>query len=508
MFASNLKVSLCINIIFLNMPELVYFDPSEYVRGLQQLLISDSKRIGFLFGAGTSCAIKEGASEKSIVPGIVRMTREITDSVSSQSKEFKNAIIKIQNELRTNKMDFTIENLLSVITQKHAVVGNETLCGLDCAQWKELRSSVEKEIKNRVSVHLYKDKFQDNFTQGDFAKWIKNGKRKEAIEIFTTNYDYLFEIGLEHNDVPYYDGFIGSYYPFFFPSSVEDLQFMPSITKLWKLHGSLGWSYNADLKKITRALPDDSNIMIFPSSLKYDNSKKQPYVSFMDRLSNFIKKDDGVLFVCGYSFGDQHINEVLTTALEKTSTSHVVVLFYDKVTGVEGDIIYDLDEDCEIKTLALSNSRLSVYGMTSAVIGGKYGTWKLKNHTSNDDDAVILDLYFEDNYSAEGRIPINAFTKLKSYQDSKKIWKKLKELSVIDNKGFLTKEFEENFKKYEKETHLPEKVTIISEIIEYHKSWNGEGEFKLPEFSKFVSFLRNLNSEDYIKESAKKNASR
>ncbi len=29
-------------------------DPSEYIKGLQQILISDKKRIGFLFGAGSS----------------------------------------------------------------------------------------------------------------------------------------------------------------------------------------------------------------------------------------------------------------------------------------------------------------------------------------------------------------------------------------------------------------------------------------------------------------------
>lgn len=34
------------------------FDPSEYIKGIQQLLISDKKRIAFLFGAGTSLAKK------------------------------------------------------------------------------------------------------------------------------------------------------------------------------------------------------------------------------------------------------------------------------------------------------------------------------------------------------------------------------------------------------------------------------------------------------------------
>ena len=37
---------------------IISYDPSEYIRGLQQLLVSDKKRIGFLFGAGTSLAKK------------------------------------------------------------------------------------------------------------------------------------------------------------------------------------------------------------------------------------------------------------------------------------------------------------------------------------------------------------------------------------------------------------------------------------------------------------------
>ena len=35
------------NLVMLN------HDPSEYIRGIKQILISDKKRIGFLFGAGS-----------------------------------------------------------------------------------------------------------------------------------------------------------------------------------------------------------------------------------------------------------------------------------------------------------------------------------------------------------------------------------------------------------------------------------------------------------------------
>jgi len=486
-----------------------YFDPREYVKGLQQIFISDSKRIGFLFGAGTSFAVKKDASTKSRIPGILKMTEIILESISAKHNKYKLPLEKILEELKDNKLDPTIEHLLSNITQKHGIVGKEKLYDLDKAGWKDLKDKIEDEIKGIVSVHKSKDEFINSFLHGDFARWIKNAGRKEAIEVFTTNYDYLFELGLEYNDVPYYDGFIGSYYPFFFPSSVEDLQFLPVITKLWKLHGSLGWHYNEKQRKITRTLPNDSNIMVFPSFLKYDDSKKQPYISFMDRLSNFIKKDDGVLFICGYSFGDYHINDTLINALDKADTSHIVIFYFDKFVD-DDEIFYALNNDPHIKRIAMSNKKISVYGMNSAIIGGKYGRWKVKDRIKKDEDAVLLDLYFEDIYSEEGYIPKNAFNRIEKidYNNSKIIWTFLKDKSIIDDKGILVKDFEKILDSVKFLSPFDKIENEIRIIVKYYKEWNGEGEFKLPDFSYFINLLQNLNSDDYIKKIAKSNGSK
>lgn len=486
-----------------------YFDPREYIRGLQQILISDTKKIGFLFGAGTSFAVKKGASDKSRIPGILKMTKDIIDEICVAKETLKVPIDKINAELVESKLEPTIEHILSNITLKHAIVGKEILCGLDKTGWKELKENIENKIKEIVSVHKDKDEFIHNFIHGDFASWIKNAERKEAIEIFTTNYDYLFEIGLEYNDVPYYDGFIGSYYPFFFSASIEDMQFLSSITKFWKLHGSLGWKYNDEARKITRCLPDDSNIMVYPSFLKYDNSKKQPYVSFMDRLSSFIKEDDGILFICGYSFGDYHINDVLINALEKSGTSHIVVFYYDKYTN-DGETFYKLNEEPEIKKIALDNKKISVYGMSSAIIGGKYGRWRLKDQIKADEDAVLIDLFFEDSYSEEGFLPKNAFIRIEkiNYEASKNIWLVLKDSSVIDDKGFFDKEFMSKLESIKFKTPNDILADEIIEVVKLHKGWNGEGEFKLSDFSHFVNLLQNLNSEDYMKKIGESNGSK
>ena len=79
-------------------------------------------------------------------------------------------------------------------------------------------------IRDRlVSVHKNSKDFIEGMIHVDFANWILNASRSHAIEIFTTNYDYLLEIGFEKVNLPYFDGFIGSYEPFFDSNAVEDL---------------------------------------------------------------------------------------------------------------------------------------------------------------------------------------------------------------------------------------------------------------------------------------------
>ncbi len=56
-------------------------------------------------------------------------------------------------------------------------------------------NEIKKQIRETVSVHkqiLEGDKL-GNLIHVDFAEWIGRANRKYPIEIFTTNYDYLFE---------------------------------------------------------------------------------------------------------------------------------------------------------------------------------------------------------------------------------------------------------------------------------------------------------------------------
>lgn len=395
------------------------FDPAEYIRGLQQLLISDKKKIGFLFGAGSSLAQKN--KNTVIVPAVGAMTKRIMDDLCKEDK-YKNATQEIKEEIikRNGESGFHIESFLSNVEEKKEIIGEGTLNNLTEEDFVELSKKIQNMIHDLVSVHInFSDEDYKNMIHNDFARWIAQAERKNGIEIFTTNYDYLFEMGLERNDVPYYDGFTGSYEPFFSANSVDSFNYLPQQTKLWKIHGSLGWSIGSN-GKIIRKSPfgksdsDKKDILIYPSVTKYENSKKMPYTALLDRLCNFLKQEDTVLFICGYSFGDDHINERILSGLRNGMTSHVYVLYYDKI-GEKNETRYILTEESKMAQIALMNSRISVFGCRSAVIGGKYGEWQLKREPDKDSD-INISLYFDEDAPENGNIP------LKEEQKGNEIW--------------------------------------------------------------------------------------
>jgi len=405
----NMKIN--IEVKSLSEEKVIYsHDPREYIRMLKQILISDSKKIGFLCGAGTSVAINKPGKE--FILAMQEMTVRVIEDIKKERK-FVKAIEDIQKELEEKKEKFQLENILSAITQKASIIGAGKLSGLYGSGFEKLKNNVENQIKSSVSVHNNENLKIRDTPHYDFARWIVQASRKYPIEIFTTNYDYLFEMALEEHKAPYFDGFVGGYTPFFYADAIEqDDKSVPDWTRLWKLHGSLGWKYDAENKMVVKGNKNigecgkDGDIMIYPSTLKYINSKKQPYASLIDRLKDFVKQEDSVLFILGYSFGDQHINETIMSALNKSRSSHVYAFKRS-----------DLKEDDEVAQLAMNQKKISVYGRRHAVIGGVYGKWKLKDEPQSK-DAIDLDRYFDEDaaisieeWGGQGDFILGAFEK-------------------------------------------------------------------------------------------------
>lgn len=406
------------------------FDPTEYIKGIQQLLISDKKRIAFLCGAGTSVAKKNG---NTITAPTVKGLTDYVVTKLREDPQYSAAIDEIITEITEDK--FHIESFLSNVEEKKNIIGQGTLNGLNKQQFTELADQIKQLIHDQVSIHTrIKPADYDNMVHNDFARWVIKADRQYPVEVFTTNYDYLFELGFENNDVPYFDGFTGSYQPFFQAELTDDFRYLPKQTKLWKIHGSLGWSED-DKKRVIRTASGKNDIMIYPSISKYEHSKKMPYTALMDRLCNYLKQPDSVLFVCGYSFGDEHINERILSGLRSESTSHVYVFYYD-IVWEENNKTYSFTEDCPLAQLALSNTRVSVLACRNAVLGGRYGQWRLKREPDVSEKANIS-LYFVEDEAEDSTAP-------------------------------------------------------AGEEQSGNEIWTGEGELILPDFAKLVAFLQSM----------------
>jgi hypothetical protein len=351
-------------------------DPRQAIELLRDHLATHNKPICFLFGAGTSSSVNIAApgampAFTPLIPAINELTRKCGDAVAALGEAFEDAWARLVDECSAAGVDPNIEIILSRIRTKMTAMGaGDTLLGLDGARMAE----VEKEIRKAIvkCAAPLETTIPADLPHHKFARWVRQATRKQAIEVFTTNYDILFERSLESARVPLFDGFVGAWQPYFHPEALESEETLPGpqFVRLWKIHGSINWMERevAMARRVVRISgePDSDGTMVFPSQRKYDESRKQPYQALMDRLSAVLARDGALLVACGYSFNDEHINARMLSVLERRPLSHVVALRYS-----------DLPADDPIVTLASSYSNLMILGPDAGVLGGRWGAWRL-----------------------------------------------------------------------------------------------------------------------------------
>ncbi len=183
---------------------------------------------------------------------------------------------------------------------------------------------------------------------------------RERLNIFTTNYDRLIEVGAELAGVHLMDRFVGTMMPIFRSSRLNlDIHYNPpgirgepryleGVARLTKLHGSVDWVQNGDeIRRI--GLPfgaediapylkapglygaDTLKLMIYPNSAKDRETAEYPYVELFRDFAASICRPNSTLVTYGYGFGDDHINRVIHDMLTIPSTHLVVISFNDPI---------------------------------------------------------------------------------------------------------------------------------------------------------------------------------
>ncbi|WP_405352012.1 SIR2 family protein [Nonlabens sp. Asnod3-H03] len=353
---------------------------SNIIREIQELKnqLSYSKNVGFFFGAGTSTALG--------IPNIAQLTKGVEDALVEEL--LQNYII-VKKDLETTFTDKTIniEDILNQIRRIREITGekkDKRYLEIDGESAKSLDIEICNKIHNILSE---KEKTADIKNTKKLMAWMNMQNRDFSKEIFTSNYDLIFEKSLEETQIPYFDGFVGSYEPFFLAENVERFVDNNDITKswirLWKIHGSLSWFWKKDitknsyrivrLGKIDNIEKEGNEVVIYPSKEKYDSSRKQPFISYFDRLKTFLTNGELLFIISGYSFSDQHINEVIFNSLRQNNRLHIVVFAYSDETVKE------------LYKLSSSYLNIGAFGPKNGIVNGELIEWTADEEELKDD---------------------------------------------------------------------------------------------------------------------------
>jgi len=182
----------------------------------------------------------------------------------------------------------------------------------------------------------------------DFARWVKRSDYTRPIEVVTTNYDLLLESAFEDMSVPYFDGFVGNLKARFKREYVEqssDSEKSPipeEFIRLWKIHGSVNWQReDGYIYRLGHAVEGEKAAAIYPSMRKYDQSRKVPFLSLQDRFRRALDLEETVMIISGYSFNDEHINNIIFEAADRNPRSEFIVFSHQEISG----ILYEHAED-------------------------------------------------------------------------------------------------------------------------------------------------------------------
>ena len=361
-----------------------FHDPIRHLKYLRQSLSQDNESIGFFISAGCPLSVDMPDDKWPLIPDVENLTVFINEQLKGNAK-YKVLLAELK---KAEKSIENIEDILSFLRSLLLVSKGGDVRGLSEQDLLDLEKDICAEIVKKLNVNL-----PDHETPYHrLSKWIRSIDRKVAVELFTTNYDLLMEQALDDLEVPYFDGFVGSRRSFFDLRAVEDNLIPIHWSRLWKIHGSINWYQEKvrEQKKVYRSseIKEDASHLIYPSHLKYEESRKMPYLALIDQLNRFIRKKSSFLILSGYSFNDGHLNDTIINALKANPTAMVLGLMHDRYEKKSsGDVL--IERYPTAYRLAENQHNLNVWTFDKAIIGTNLGQWK-KVQDKDDDDTDLL----------------------------------------------------------------------------------------------------------------------
>jgi hypothetical protein len=147
------------------------------------------------------------------------------------------------------------------------------------------------------------------------------------------------------------------------------------MVRLWKLHGSVHWSWNTDAHpsviRLGAPVPGSQPAAIYPSDAKYDESRRVPFVVLQDRLRRALNEPETLMLLSGYAFGDEHLNELIFDAARRRPRSEFIAFCYSTIPET-------------LAATAAVTPNLQVVSPTEAILGGLRSGWTAADQAPDD----------------------------------------------------------------------------------------------------------------------------
>lgn len=323
------------------------------------------KNIHFLFGSGTSSGaipMMSGLYNKVVEKLKAEKEKETIDSgeeglYSKLFEEFQAIHSRIRKEDKKN-----LEEILGILYSNRIYLENHLGKKEELEVCTGLIKLIEEVVFNEINVNFNDSKCQETLRnyQVFYQKLALRNRDLSRLNIFTTNNDLFNETAMDSQNVHYINGFGGGLHRYFNPAlfnytfskrmdtSIDKYEPADNVVNLFKIHGSVNWAEDTTernlffkIKEVGYPVIDkDETIMIYPTPTKQNKSLGSPYVELFREFQRRLLLPHSVLFIIGYSFSDEHVNNVIYQALATNSSLNVVI-----VNNLEGKPIWDLDDN-------------------------------------------------------------------------------------------------------------------------------------------------------------------
>lgn len=235
----------------------------------------------------------------------------------------------------------TVEDLLNQLLQIKRLLSSRR--EKEDGEWNlgKCEESIRKTLQ--TIVEEVGGKWSTSPTHGRFLKRLAGHSSRKQCDIFSLNYDVVFEATLEALKFSYIDGFRGAENAHFDPTLFDDESKKVPLFRLFKLHGSVNWIRDTDDTVRRRPFREDDpgeRQVICPSEQKFFQAQYGIYEELLSRFRDRLREDrpNNKLVVLGYSLSDDHITEAIVDAVLTPGSNLTVYAFLGPAANLDSQI--------------------------------------------------------------------------------------------------------------------------------------------------------------------------